>query len=258
VAWVETTSPHFTARHEEHDSDDVVGVLELLEGTRERLGEGFAELPDHVAVIVHGGPVSLSLAQPYLPIIRRLTAPAARRYLVGWFQHDEIHVLAPRVLEARASSVPGSREMNLLAPAALYTQLAIGANSTRLPPPFRVGTFVRYVRWAWLAAGAAQYFSGQTAFARPAIARRMHEGGEPRFPPGIRDAQLLGGTLVDLLAREQGEPAAVRLAIELDPAGPKQALVNAFDGRPLAHTERTWRAHLAGIVAGQGRFGPGR
>jgi hypothetical protein len=251
VSWVETTSPHFSARHEEHDARDVVGVLELLEGTRERLADAFAQLPDHVAVVVHGSPFALSLAQPYLPVIRRLTAPAARRYLVGWFQHDEIHVLAPRALEARASSVPGSREMNLLAPAALYTQLAIGASSEHLPPPFRPASFVRYVRWAWLAAGAAQYFSGQTAFARPAIARRLREGGEPQFPPGIRDAQLLGGTLVDLIAREQGEDAAVRLAVELDPAGPKQALVNVFDGRPLAHTERTWRAHLAKIAAAQ-------
>lgn len=251
MSWVETTSPHFSARHEEHDQQDVIGVLELLEGTRERLGEAFSQLPDDVAVIVHGSPFALSLAQPYLPIIRRLTAPAARRYLVGWFQHDEIHVLAPRVLEARASNVPGSREMNLLAPAALYTQLALGASSAYLPPPFRLGSFVRYVRWAWLAAGTAQYFSGQTAFARPAIARRLREGGEPSFPPGIRDAQLLGGTLVDLLAREQGEQEAVRLAVELDPGGPKQALVNAFGGRPLAHTERTWRAHLAKIAAAQ-------
>jgi hypothetical protein len=141
--------------------------------------------------------------------------------------------------------------MNLLAPAALYTQLAIGASSDHLPPPFRPASFVRYVRWAWLAAGAAQYFSGQTAFARPAIARRLREGGEPDFPPGIRDAQLLGGTLVDLIAREQGEDAAVRLAVELDADGPKQALVNVFDGRPLAHSERTWRAHLAKIAAAQ-------
>jgi len=251
VSWVETTSPHFSARHEDHDAEDVVGVLELLEGTRERLGEAFERLPAQVAVVVHPGPFALSLAQPYLPVIRRLTAPAARRYLVGWFQHDEIHVLAPRVLEARASSVPGSREMNLLAPAALYTQLAIGASSRRLPPPFRPASFVRYVRWAWLAAGAAQYFSGQTAFARPAIARRLREGPEPAFPPGVRDAQLLGGTVVDLIAREQGEAAAARLAVELDPAGPREALVGAFDGRPLVHSEHTWRAHLARIAAAQ-------
>lgn len=250
MSWVETTSPNFSARHEEHDADDVVGVLELLEGTRERLAGAFPQLPGQVAVVVHGGPVALSLAQPYLPVLRRLTAPAARRYLVGWFQHDEIHVLAPRVLAARASSVPGSKEMNLLAPAALYTQLAIGASSERMPPPFRPATFVTYVRWAWLAAGAAQYFSGQTAFTRPAIARRLREGGPPAFPPRVRDAQLLGGTVVDLIAREQGEHAAARLAVELHPGGPEQALVDAFDGRPRKHTEATWRAHLAGIAAG--------
>jgi hypothetical protein len=250
MSWVETTSPNFSARHEEHDADDVVGVLELLEGTRERLAEAFPGLPGHVAVVVHGGPFALSLAQPYLPVLRRLTAPAARRYLVGWFQHDEIHVLAPRVLEARASSVAGSKEMNLLAPAALYTQLAIGASSKRMPPPFRPVTFVTYVRWAWLAAGAAQYFSGQTAFAKPAIARRLREGGEPAFPPRVRDAQLLGGTVVDLIARERGEQAAARLAIDLHPDGPRQALVDAFGGRPLKHTEATWRAHLANIAAG--------
>ena len=252
MSWVETTSPNFSARHEEEDADDVVGVLELLEGTRERLAEAFPELPGHVAVVVHGGPFQLALAQPYLPVIRRLTAPAARRYLVGWFQHDEIHVLAPRILEERASNVAGSKEMNLLAPAALYTQLAIGASSPSLPPPFRPRSFARYVRWAWLAAGAAQYFAGQTAFARPAIARRLREGKPPSFPPGVRDAQLLGGTVVDLLARERGELAAARLAVELHPQGPRQALIEAFDGRPLKHTEATWRAHLARIAtAGQ-------
>ncbi|HVW18354.1 MAG TPA: hypothetical protein VHB30_08905 [Solirubrobacteraceae bacterium] len=250
MSWVETTSPNFSARHEEDDADDVGGGLELLEGTRERLAEAFPELPGHVAVVVHGSPFQLALAQPYLPIIRRLTAPAARRYLVGWFQHDEIHVLAPRVLAERASNVPGSKEMNLLAPAALYTQLAIGASSPRLPPPFRPQTFVRYVRWAWLAAGAAQYFAGQTAFARPAIARRLREGRQPSFPPGVRDAQLLGGSVVDLVARERGEQAAARLAVELHPRGPREALVDAFGGRPLRHTEAAWRAHLARIAAG--------
>ena len=249
MSWVETTSPNFSARHEEHDAEDVVGVLELLEGTRERLAEAFPDQPGNVAVVIHGGPFQLALAQPYLPLLRRLTAPAARRYLVGWFQHDEIHVLAPRELERRASSVPGSKEMNLLAPAALYTQLAIGASSRHMPPPFRPTTFVTYVRWAWLAAGAAQYFSGQTAFARPAIGRRLREGSDPAFPPRVRDAQLLGGTVVDLIAREQGEQAAARLAVELHPDGPERALVDAFGGRPLHHSEAAWRAHLAGIAA---------
>jgi hypothetical protein len=248
VPWVETASPHFAARHELADDDDVAGVLELLEGTRERLGAAFPVLPEDVEVIVHGSDAALTVAQPYLPLLRRMVAPASRRYLVGWFGAGSIHVLAPRVLAARASNVPGSREMNLLAPAALYAQLVVGANNPRLPPPFRVATFSRYVRWAWLQAGAAQWFAGQTAYARPAIARRLREGPEPEFPPGVRDAHLLGGTVFDLLAREEGEQACVRLASELPAGGAREALRHAFHGRALKHTESTWRTHLARIA----------
>jgi hypothetical protein len=248
VPWVETTSPHFAARHELVDEDDVAGVLELLEGTRERLAGAFATLPDEVEVVVHGSDAALAAAQPYLPVLRRMVAPAARRYLVGWFGSGSIHVLAPRVLVEHASNVAGSREMNLLAPAALYAQLVVGLSNGRLPPPFRMTSFARYVRWAWLQAGAAQWFSGQTAYARPAIARRLHEGPRPEFPPGVRDAQLLGGTVFDLLAREEGEEACVWLATHLPAGGAREALVQAFQGRPLAHTEGTWRAHLARLA----------
>jgi hypothetical protein len=248
VPWVETTSPHFAARHELADEDDVVGVLEQLEATRERLVGLFPQVPEEVAIVIHGSDAALTVAHPYLPLLRRLTAPAARRYLVGWFGRDTVHVLAPRLLRARASNVAGSREMNLLAPSALYTQVVVGASNRRLPPPFRPASLARYLRWAWLAAGAGQHFSGQTAHARPAIARRLREGPEPSFPPGLRDAQLLGGTVLDLLAREEGEAACAALASELPPGGPRQALVSAFHGRSLVYTEGTWRAYLARIA----------
>jgi len=247
VPWVETISPHFAARHELADDDDVAGVLELLEGTRERLAAAFPALPEEVEVIVHGSDAALAAAQPYLPLLRRMVAPPTRRYLVGWFGSESIHVLAPRALIAHASAVPDSREMNLLAPAALYTQLVVGLNNPRLPPPFRVGSFSRYVRWAWLQAGAGQWFSGQTAFARPAIARRLREGPTPEFPPGVRDAHVLGGSLFDLLALEEGERACVTLATEVPGrrADAGEALRAAFHGRPLRHTEAAWRSHLA-------------
>jgi hypothetical protein len=248
VPWVETESPHFAARHELVDDDDVAGVLELLEGTRERLAEAFVTIPGEVEVVVHGSDAALAAAQPYLPVLRRMVAPAARRYLVGWFGSGAIHVLAPRVLVAHASNVPGSREMNLLAPAALYTQLVVGLNNPSLPPPFGPARFARYVRWAWLQAGAAQWFSGQTAYARPAIARRLREGPEPAFPPGVRDAPLLGGTVFDLLAREEGEAACVHLACDLPRGGAGDVLYRAFHGRPLRHTEAAWRSHLARLA----------
>jgi hypothetical protein len=248
VPWVETASPWFVARHESRDADDALAVLELLEGTRERLASTFERVPGEVAVVLHGSSVALALAQPGLPFLRALTAPAGRRYLVGWFARDEVHVLAPRLLAGRASSVPGSREMIMLAPAALYAQLVVAANNPALPPPFRPASFVRYLRWAWLAAGAAQYFSGQTSYARPAIARRLRESPQPHFPPSLRDAQLLGGTVYDLVAREGGEAAAARLASTLPAGGARQALLEAFGGRALVHTEATWRAHLVRLA----------
>ncbi len=245
MPWTETRSPYFAARHEDRDGRDAISVLELLEGTRERLAEAFPSVPDEVAVVLHTSPMQLTLAQPYLPIIRLLTAPAGRRYLAGWFSTGEVHVLAPRLLADRASNVAGSREMIMLAPAALYAQLVVAANNERLPPPFRVAGFLRYVRWAWLAAGAAQYFSGQTVYARPAIARRLREGRAPAFPPRVSDATLLGGSLFDLLAQEQGEPAAVQLATARPAGSAHEAIRRAFPGRSLADTEELWREHLS-------------
>ena len=45
MSWVETESPNFTARHEERDADDVVELLELLEGTRARMAGAFRRCP---------------------------------------------------------------------------------------------------------------------------------------------------------------------------------------------------------------------
>jgi hypothetical protein len=139
----------------------------------------------------------------------------------------------------------------MLTPAALYVAAVVGANSPDLPPPYSPRSFARRLRWAWLAQGAPQYFSGQVPHLRPAIARRLREGAAPRFPPAPRDAALLGGTVFDLLAREGGERACVRLAtLPLPAAGAPAALEKAFDGRRLRHTEDAWRAHLARLVAG--------
>jgi len=96
--------------------------------------------------------------------------------------------------------------------------------------------------------GAPQFFSGQTAWLRPAIAVRLREGPPPDFPPSRRDAALLGGTIFDLLVREEGEPAAVALASRLHPDGPKAALKEAFRGRAIGHTMAAWRSHLARVA----------
>jgi hypothetical protein len=132
-----------------------------------------------------------------------------------------------------------------LTAAALYARRVVVENNHELKRARGPLRTILELRWAWLLEGAARWFSGQTDHARPAIARRLREGEDPDFPPGVRDALLLGGTVVDLLAREEGEPAAAKFVRHLHPHGARAALTGAFRGRPLAHTERAWRLHLA-------------
>lgn len=244
MTWLETPSETFVARHEARDAADAVKVLGQLESARFRIERLFPNRVGELGVVLHGTAAQLDAAEPWLPIQRRLTAPAGRRYLVGWTAETELHVLSPRLLAQRASNVEGSLELLMLSPVALLVRRVLAENNPGLPPPFGPRTFLRYLRWAWLVEGAAQFFSGQTRHARPAIARRLREGRPPSFPPGRGDAQLLGGSIFDLLAREEGERTAVELACTHLQSGPSAALVHAFHERPLRHTEATWRQHL--------------
>jgi hypothetical protein len=245
LAWLETASDTFVARHGERDAPDVERVLAQLEHARRRLDERFPVRLGELAVVVHGSAAQLVAAEPWLPLQRRLTAPAGRRYLVGWAAERELHVLAPRLLAQRASNVEGSLELLMLAPAAMLARRYVAANHPGMPPPFGPRSFARWLRWAWLLEGAGQYFSGQVRHVRPAATRRLREDGPPAFPPGRRDATLLGGTVFDLLAREEGEGACVMLACGPHRDGPSGALARAFGGRALRHTEAAWRSHLA-------------
>jgi len=249
MAWVETVTPSFRARHESSDGDDVARALDELEATRARLAIVFPRTVADVTVVFHRSGPLLDLAHPLVPFERLLTAPAARRYVVGSTNAHTIHVLAPCALRERASAVPGSRELLERAPDALYARLVVGLNNRRLPPPARPAALLARLRWAWLVEGTARWFAGQVEHARPAIARRLREGERPAFPPRLRDAALLGPTLIDLLAREHGPEAVMRLACYLNPAGPRAALREAFRGRSLEHTEGAWRSHLARIAA---------
>ena len=243
VPWIESHSPSFSARHEESDADAAAIMLGRLEDFRDRLEDLFETTPGEIAVVVHPGPFALGLAHPWLPLARMAAAPAARRYMAGWFSRREVHVLAPAALEDRASAVPGSREALLLSPLHEYAHVVIGANNPALPPPFTAAGFVRYLRWAWLCEGAATHLSGQTEHLRPAIARRLREGGRPEFPPAARDAVLLGGTVFALLEDEAGIDACAELAARPPLEGGGAAVESAF-GRSVASVEREWRARL--------------
>jgi hypothetical protein len=245
VPWTESSSEHFEARHEDSDEVGTAAVLELLENTRESLGRVFPQVPEEVTVVMHATTLALSLAAPPLTLAWLACRSPARRYLAGWCSARTLHLLAPRALERRASAVPDSRDMLMMTPAALYAQLLIAANNRSMPPPLRP----HHARWAWLIWGAAAHFSGQTVFARPAVARRLRDDPQPRFPPVLRDAALLGGTVFDLLERERGAAAAVKLAFARPEGSPGRVLERAFAGRELLHSQGVWRAHLAWLAA---------
>jgi hypothetical protein len=245
VTWLETASETFVARHDERDAADAPRVLAQLEYSRGRLERLLDVELGELAVVLHGSPAQLDAAQPWLPMQRRLTAPAARRYVVGWAAEGELHVLSPRLLAQRASNVEGSLEMLMLSPSGLLARRALAARHPGFPPPLGPLRLLRWTRSAWFVEGAAQWLSGQTRHVRPAVARRLREGREPAFPPGRADALLLGGTVFDLVAREEGDRRAVAIAR----AGPDGALERAFSSRGMRHTEAAWRSHLARLAA---------
>ena len=250
MAWVETQSRSFTARHDSREAEAVVDLLERLEEFRERAAERFPAAPVGVAVVVHPGLWQLGLAHPWLPLARLAAAPAGRRYFAGWFATGEIHVLSHAALEERASSVPGSREALQLAPLHEYAHLVIAASNPAIPPPFGPRAFARYLRWAWLVEGAATWLAGQVPHLRAAVARRLREGRKRDFPPSARDALVLGGSVYTLLERTAGLDACVELASSLDGGGAHTALERAFD-LPFLEVEALWREHLAAHSAGQ-------
>lgn len=249
MPWVESVSPSFRARHDATHAEAAARVLDSLELTREYLDDLFPRTIGDVTVVLHENFASLAMARPLVPFARFATAPAARRYVAVWASGAEIHVLSPAALEARASNVPGSREMLARSAAAGYAKLVVGENNHDLARASAPARIRLELRWAWMLEGAARWFSGQSEHARPAIARRLREGDSPSFPPGVRDAILLGGTVIDLLVREEGEATAASFVSRLHPQGARAALAKAFRGRPLVHTEGAWRSHLARIAS---------
>jgi hypothetical protein len=246
MAWIETDSLSFTARHDDADVACAQRILDRLEELRLRLEDRFDEVPGDVTVVIHDNPAWLSAAHPLLPAVRWAAAPAGRRYLAGWPMSGEIHVLDDEWMERRAGGEDSTRALYGTAER-VYCQLVLAANNDRLPPMWTPQRFITYLRWAWLIEGAAQYFSGQVSLYRPAVITRLREGERPRFPPSRRDAVILGGTVFDLLDRHRGPEACGLLAARLRREGPEANLEMAFDAR-LHEIERGWRAHLDEIM----------
>jgi hypothetical protein len=242
MAWVETESLSFTARHESEDTSSAQRTLDELEDTRLRLEERFDDAPGGITVVIHPSPGWLAAAHPFLPAARLAAAPAGRRYLAGWAMASELHVLNDDYLDRRAAGEDSLAALRGTA-ARLYAQIVIAANNESLPPPWGPRRFARYLRWAWLIEGGAQYYAGQVPLFRAAVHTRMRRGSPPSFPPSARDAMILGGTILDLLERDRGPDACQVLVSRLRREGARGSIELAFDA-PIGEVEREWRRYL--------------
>lgn len=246
MAWVETTSLTFTARHDDGDTEYAEELLDRLEALSLRLEERFDVVPTGVTVVVHPSPWWLNAAHPFLPAVRRASAPAGRRYLAGWPTTNEVHVLGEAAMAKRAAG-EGSLEALRGTAERLYTQLVVAANNGSVPPPWNPSSFRNYLEWAWLVEGAAQHFARQVDLFRAAVILRLREGAPPTFPPGRRDAIILGGTVFEVLEDHRGSAACEQIVSRLKRGGPAANLETAF-GLRAREAEELWRQHLTEIA----------
>ena len=246
MAWIETESLSFVARHEAEDSDSAQRTLDALEDLRLRLEERFDEAPAGITVIVH--PDTRAGSPPPTPSFPPLAWRRRRRdgaTWQGWAMASELHVLNDDYLDRRAAGEDSLAALRGTAER-LYVQVVVGANNDRLPPPWGPRRFLRYLRWTWLIEGAAQYYADQVPLFRAAVSTRLRERRAPAFPPSARDAIILGGTIFGLLERERGPDACDVLASRLRRDGARGSLELAFDAR-FRDIERAWRDYLRNL-----------
>jgi hypothetical protein len=251
MAWVESHSASFQCRHSGACTEDVARMLGALEDLRSGLMEAFprpVEALGALTFIMHDGPRSLAASNPLLVPLWRATDVASRPYITGWASTHEIHLLSPPALRSRAAGNPTLAAVLGYSAATLYTRRVIVEANHDLHRSLGPARTAVSMRWAWLLEGASRWFSGETAAARPAVTARLRGGRQPEFPPALKDAPLLAGTVIDLLVREEGERAAIELAGRLHPGGAEGALVKAFNGRALVHTEGAWRSYLSRLA----------
>jgi hypothetical protein len=249
MAWVESHTASFQCRHSADCTDDVARLLSSLEALRSGLQKAFPRTVDDLTLVMHDGPRFLAAANPLLAAQSRRADVASRPLLAGWVTHAEIHLLSPPALRARAAGNPALAAVLAYTAATLYTRRVILEANQDLHRAFAPARAMMSTRWAWLLEGASRWFSGESAAARPLVIARLRAGSQPAFPPAARDAPLLAGTVLDLLVREEGERAAVEMVRRLHPGGTQGALVKAFSGRSMVHTEGSWRSYLSRLAS---------
>ena len=240
MAWVDTAVRHVRraprrARHGRRASACSRSSSSRAPSSRSASRRG----PGELEVVLHSSPAQLDAAQPWVPLARRLTAPAARRYVVGWAGPRELHVLCPRLLAHRASNVEGSLEMLMLAPSALLRAALRRRRTTRSSRrrSRRRGSRAGRAGRGWSRAPRSGSAARRGTCA-PRSRRRLREGPDARVPAEPRRRAAARRLVFDLLAREEGDRACVTLARGPHPDGPMRALEVAFPRVRAPHRGR--------------------
>ncbi len=238
--WTESSSSQFRVRFDDDARTEVEELVHVLETVSARLEAHGLVLPDHPTIVVHPTSISLSLAQPAFVVAQSFTESNGRRYLASWTAGSTLHLISPQRLVRGTEGHISMRDALDRAPACGLAHLALG----HVNPQLSLHRAVRKRAWFWLAWGAGQTLVGQVPMLASTIAARRRERRALVLPPPPRDAVALGGSIVELVRRERGLTALVKLLREPLPARPQDWLHHALPG--LGSTERDvhWRMLL--------------
>ncbi|WDT93129.1 hypothetical protein JDY09_06980 [Thermoleophilum album] len=241
MAWTESYSASFSARHERAETDSAQRTLDDLERFRLELAELGFRTPGEIAIVFHPNELSLLAAQPALAAWRAAQTRHARRYLAGWAASGELHLLAAPALRRRAAATPLSERALRATARRLYVQAAAAASGWPLPPPLTATSGGALRRLGWLFEGPAAVLAGQSDGLLAALASRLRDGPFDALPPSTRDAYLGGFALCATLEEQRGRAAVASLvlaACRSEPRGRGEHLVARAFSRPLGEVRR--------------------
>ncbi len=238
--WTESSSNLFRVRFDDDARTEVEELVHVLETVAARLDAHGLRLPPHPTIVVHPTGLSLGLAQPGYFAAQSLTEAVGRRYLASWSVGSTLHLVVPHRLLRNGRGQVTMREALERAPSCGLAHLALGHTN----PALSLQRTLRNRSWFWLAWGAGQTLVGQVPLLATSIAIRRRERRAMTIPPPMRDAVVLGGSLVELVLRERGLTALVQLLREPLPPTPQAWIGQALPG--LGPTERDvrWRMLL--------------
>jgi hypothetical protein len=238
--WTESSSNLFRVRFDDDSRTEVEELIHVLETVAARLEAHGLLLPDHPTIVVHPTAFSLGMAQPAFLAAQSLTENNGRRYLASWASGSTLHLIAPTRLMRRTGGHISARDALERQPACGLAHLALGHAN----PGLILQRTLRRRAWFWLAWGAGQALVGQVPMLASTIAVRRRERRHLQLPPPARDAVALGGSLVELVLRDRGLTALVRLLRDPLPASPEDWIHKALPGLGSTEREIRWRMLL--------------